>query len=219
ALFGVHPLHVESVAWIAERKDVLSAFFFMLTLGAYVRYTAAPSVLHYALVMLAFAAGLTAKPMLVTLPFVLLLLDYWPLARWRSFGFAKLLLEKLPLIPFAVASSIVTFAAQSRGGAVNSLEIFPFDVRAKNALAAYGVYLWKTVWPAGLAFFYPHPGSARPLWQTGLAASVIIAVTGIALRERRRRPYVIVGWLWYLGTLFPVIGLIQVGAQSHADRY
>lgn len=219
ALFGVHPLHVESVAWIAERKDVLSTFFFMLTLGAYARYVVAAGARRYALVMLAFAAGLMAKPMLVTLPFVLLLLDYWPLARWPELGFKRLLLEKLPLIPLAAASSIATFIAQSRGGAVNSLEIFPLGVRVQNAIVAYGVYLWKTLWPANLAFFYLHPASARPLWHAGLAAAVLIAMTAIAIRERRRRPYVIVGWLWYVGTLVPVIGLIQVGAQSYADRY
>jgi tetratricopeptide (TPR) repeat protein len=219
ALFGVHPLHVESVAWIAERKDVLSTFFFMLTLGAYVRYVAAPSTRRYALVMLAFAAGLMAKPMLVTLPFVLILLDYWPLSRWPERSFRRLLLEKLPLVPFVIASSIATFVAQSRGGAVNSLEIFPLGVRVGNAIVAYGVYLWKTIWPVDLAFFYLHPAAARPPWQVGVAAAALIAATAIAFRERRRRPYAIVGWLWYVGTLVPVIGLIQVGAQSHADRY
>jgi Flp pilus assembly protein TadD len=219
ALFGVHPLHVESVAWIAERKDVLSTLFFMLTLGAYARYVATVSARRYALVLVAFAAGLMAKPMLVTLPFVLLLLDYWPLARWPQFGFKRVLLEKLPLIPLAAASSIATFIAQSRGGAVNSLEIFPLGVRVQNAIVAYGVYLWKTLWPAHLAFFYLHPASARPLWHAGLAAAALIAMTAFAIRERRRRPYVIVGWLWYVGTLVPVIGLIQVGAQSYADRY
>jgi Flp pilus assembly protein TadD len=219
ALFGVHPLHVESVAWIAERKDVLSTLFFMLTLGAYARYVEAPSARRYALVPLAFAAGLLAKPMLVTLPFVLLLLDYWPLARWPEIGFKRLVLEKLPLIPFAAASSIATFIAQSRGGAVNSLEIFPLGVRVQNAIVAYGIYLGKMLWPAHLAFFYLHRASARPLWHAGLAAAVLIGVTAIAIRERRRRPYVIVGWLWYVGTLVPVIGLIQVGAQSYADRY
>ena len=218
-LFGVHPLHVESVAWIAERKDVLSALFFMLTLGAYVRYAEAASARRYGVVMLAFAAGLAAKPMLVTLPFVLLLLDYWPLERWRVAAPKTLVLEKAPLIPFVIASSIATFIAQSRGGAVNSLEIFPFGVRVDNAVVAYGVYLWKTLWPADLAFFYPHPAGFHPLWQAGLAAAVMIVVTTIAIRERRRRPYLIVGWLWYVGTLVPVIGLVQVGAQSWADRY
>ena len=160
ALFGVHPLHVESVAWIAERKDVLSTFFFMLTLAAYCRYVAAPSTRRYALVMLTFVAGLMAKPMLVTLPFVLLLLDYWPLARWPERSFKRLLIEKLPLVPFVIASSIATFVAQSRGGAVNSLEIFPLGVRVGNAIVSYGVYLWKTIWPVNLAFFYLHPAGA-----------------------------------------------------------
>jgi Flp pilus assembly protein TadD len=219
ALFGVHPLHVESVAWIAERKDVLSTFFFMLTLGAYCRYVAAPSARRYVLVMLAFVAGLMAKPMLVTVPFVLLLLDYWPLARWPERSFKRLLLEKLPLVPFVIASSIATFVAQSHGGAVNSLEIFPLGVRVGNAIVTYGVYLWKTIWPVHLAFFYLHPGGARPLWQIGLAAVAFLAATTIVIRERRRRPYAIVGWFWYVVTLLPVIGLIQVGAQSHADRY
>jgi len=218
-LFGVHPLHVESVAWIAERKDVLSALCFMLTLWAYGRYAVAPSARRYGVVMLAFVAGLAAKPMLVTLPFVLLLLDYWPLERWPAFGFKRLLVEKLPLIPFVVASSIATFIAQSRGGAVNSLEIFSLGVRVVNAIVAYGVYLWKMLWPTGLAFFYPHPVGLRPLWQVGLAAAAMIAATTIAVRERRRRPYLIVGWLWYVGMLVPVIGLVQVGAQSWADRY
>jgi len=229
-LFGVHPLHVESVAWIAERKDVLSTFFWMLTLWAYSRYTEKPGRISYLVALIVYALGLMAKPMLVTLPFVLLLFDYWPLGRWPAQGFvhdprqhegrgASLLREKVPFILLAALSSMVTLIAQWKGGAVSSAEIVPFGVRLCNALVAYLLYLVKMVWPAGLAVFYPHPGRGLPGWLVLCAALVLAGVTLWAVRSRKGGPYLLSGWFWYLGTLLPVIGLIQVGDQAMADRY
>jgi len=218
-LFALHPLHVESVAWVAERKDVLSALFWMLTMAAYARYVEAPGARRYAVVVAALAAGLLAKPMLVTLPFVLLLLDHWPLGRRSDTGLGKLVLEKLPLVALAAASSVVTLSVQSRGGSVGSFDVFPLDVRLLNAVVSYGAYLAQAVWPVRLAFFYPHPVSAPPIWQVVAATLVLLSVTALAVRERTRRPYLLVGWLWYAGALVPVIGLVQVGAQARADRY
>jgi len=228
ALFAIHPLHVESVAWVAERKDVLSTFFWMLTMLAYVRYAECPSFRRYLPVVLLFALGLMAKPMLVTLPFVLLLLDYWPLHRLR-FGSAKaedrtwslwkLILEKTPLFALSAASSIVTYIAQQKGKAMSLLEDVPFGIRTANALVAYVQYLVKMVWPRSLAVFYPHPEDALPAWQVAGACLVLICITLLVVWRARRRPYLAVGWLWYLGTLVPVIGLVQVGSQSMADRY
>lgn len=218
ALFAVHPLHVESVAWIAERKDVLSTCFWMLTLGAYVAYSRRPGVLRYLLVVLLFVLGLSAKPMLVTLPCVLLLFDLWPLARlhgWRSAVW--LAVEKLPLFALSAASCLVTLLAQKN--AVRSLDQLPWDYRVLNAINSYASYLGMFVWPTDLNVLYLHPGDSLPLWRAGLAAGVLALITGIALREVRRRPYILVGWLWYLGTLVPVIGLVQVGEQAMADRY
>lgn len=240
ALFGLHPLHVESVVWISERKDVLSTFFWMLALWLYAGYAARPGWGRYLLVALAFALGLLAKPMLVTLPFVLLLLDYWPLGRLpRRAGRGSplvqgaapdpvpggfraplaLVLEKLPLFLIAAASCAMTLYAQQKAGAVQSLERFAFPVRAANAVMTYAGYLRKMLWPSDLALFYPHPGAALPTWQVIGAAIVLLGITGLALVWARRRPYWTVGWLWYLGTLVPVIGLVQVGAQAMADRY
>lgn len=216
-LFALHPLHVESVAWVAERKDVLSTFFWMLTLWAYVWYTRQPRVSRYALVLMLFAAGLMAKPMLVTLPFVLLLLDYWPLER-KAMSFAQLAKEKLPLFVVAIASSIVTFMVQRHGGAVRGLDSFPLVSRIGNALVSYVDYIGKMLWPAQLAAFYPYPDELSGGKVLG-AVVILVAISVFAIRNARKHPYLIVGWLWYLGTLVPVIGLIQVGNQAMADRY
>jgi tetratricopeptide (TPR) repeat protein len=223
AIFAVHPLHVESVAWIAERKDVLSALFFMLTLLAYSYYTRAPSFGRYLTVALAVVLGLMSKPMLVTLPFVLLLLDYWPLARFEvrrsntGRQVLQLVLEKIPLIVLSAVSSIVTFLAQR--GAIGWTEQLPMSERITNAFVAYVVYIRQMFWPAGLAVFYPHPENRLPGWEVSLALIVLVGITLAAFVVRRKAPYFVTGWLWYLGMLVPVIGLLQVGWQGHADRY
>jgi protein O-mannosyl-transferase len=219
ALFAFHPLHVESVAWIAERKDLLCAFFWILTMWAYLRYVETRSDRHYGLVLLYFALGLMTKPMLVTLPFVLLLLDYWPLRRVAiRWDWLRLTREKLPLFVLTFLSSIVTFIVQKQGGAVGSLEKFAPDARVANALVAYVAYLGKTILPENLAAFYPHPG-AWPKWQVAGAGVLMFGLTIVALSLRRRATYLMMGWLWYIGTLVPVIGLVQVGDQAYADRY
>lgn len=222
ALFAVHPLHVESVAWISERKDVLSAFFWMLALLAYASYTRKRGVFRYFLVLLAFAFGLMAKPMVVTLPFILLLLDIWPLQRvrleagqrrvWRS-----LIVEKLPLLALTIASSVITFLVQSRASAVATLVQTPIGDRLANVIDSYVQYIRQTVWPAGMAAFYPY--TAVPLWRVGAGFLVLSALSFLVLRNAVRRPYLLTGWFWYLGTLVPVIGIVQVGAQARADRY
>jgi protein O-mannosyl-transferase len=223
AVFAVHPLHVESVAWIAERKDVLSAFFFMLTLVAYLYYTRSPSVGRYLTVALAVVLGLISKPMLVTLPFVLLLLDYWPLGRFEARRsnarrqVLQLVLEKIPLIALSAVSSMVTFLAQR--GAIGWTEQLPVSARISNALIAYVVYIGQMFWPAGLAVFYPHPENRLPVWDISLAVIVLVGITAAAFVFRKKAPYFVTGWLWYLGMLVPVIGLVQVGWQGHADRY
>ena len=223
AVFAVHPLHVESVAWIAERKDVLSAFFFMLTLLAYLHYTRAPSIGRYLTVALGVALGLMSKPMLVTLPFVLLLLDYWPLGRFETHRsnagrpLLQLVLEKTPLIALSAVSSIVTFLAQR--GAIGWTEQLPVSARISNALVAYVIYIRQMFWPAGLAVFYPHPENRLPVLEISLAFIVLVGITAAAFVFRKKAPYLITGWLWYLGMLVPVIGLVQVGWQGHADRY
>ena len=206
-LFALHPLHVESVAWISERKDVLSAFFWFLTLWAYVRK-------RYWLALVAFGLGLMSKPMIVTLPFVLVLLDIWPLRRplrsaWR---------EKIPFFVLSAASAIATYLIQKGSGAVREFEQFPLGLRVENALISYAIYIVKMFWPARLAVFYPYPREL-PIWQVALSALLLVAISVFVLRVRSSRPYLAVGWLWYLGTLVPVIGLIQVGAQARADRY
>jgi tetratricopeptide (TPR) repeat protein len=218
AVFAVHPLHVESVAWIAERKDVLSAFFGLLCLLAYHAYARDPRPIRYAAVAGTFALALLAKPMLVTLPMLLLLLDHWPLGRASRTPLRRLLLEKAPLFALSAASSAITLWAQSGGGAVKALDALPLGRRAANASLAYVGYLQKTLWPEGLAVLYPYP-SAIPAWQVAGALTLLALVTFVALRERKRRPYLVVGWLWYLGMLVPVIGLVQVGSQPMADRY
>jgi protein O-mannosyl-transferase len=232
ALFGLHPLRVESVAWVAERKDVLSTLFWLLTLWAYLAYVRRPGAGRYALVLLGLLLGLMAKPMLVTLPCVLLLLDYWPLGRLRLAGrkpaatsgpqpqrFRRLLLEKVPLFLLAAVSCGVTLLAQGAGYAIRTLEVVPFAARLANALVAYVVYLRTLAWPSDLAPHHPATRASLLDWQTAAAALLLAGLTALAIRERRRRPYLVVGWLWYLGTLVPVIGLVQVGAQSWADRY
>ncbi|MGE5799469.1 MAG: glycosyltransferase family 39 protein, partial [Syntrophaceae bacterium] len=262
-LFALHPLHVESVAMVAERKDVLSTFFLLLTLWAYFVYTRSPGIVRMIPVVAFFALGLLSKPMLVTLPFVLLLLDYWPLGRTaapertiphplptpgvESPGKKKkqkkkqtgesppappvreepsaaaaipwaLVTEKIPLFVLTILSSIMTFHAQLTGGAMSSLDDIPLLKRLGNALISYASYIVKTVFPQGLAVFYPYPASL-PAWQVLGSAALIGAITFFAVRFRKRIPYALVGWLWYLGTLVPVIGIVQVGMQSMADRY
>ncbi len=256
ALFALHPLHVESVAWVAERKDVLSTFFWMLTMGAYCTYVEHQRLQKYLLVVLFFALGLMAKPMLVTLPFVLLLLDYWPLQRFRRIPsdqkirnksgdkqkgksrkrhttgeevkaetpadslyqwalIRPLLREKIPLFALTVLSSIVTYLVQQKGGAVQS---YPMSIRISNAFVSYITYIGKTIWPSDLAVLYPYPQSL-PTWQVFGSAFLLIAVTITVIVKARRMPYLAMGWLWFAGTLVPVIGIVQVGLQARADRY
>ena len=234
ALFAVHPLHVESVAWVSERKDVLSAVFFFLMLDAYVRYARASSMTRYLAVTALFVAGLMSKPMLVTAPIVLLVLDYWPLRRFEQIapttGKAKILrsdnrrrviqrlfLEKIPWLILSAGVGIVTFALQER--AAGSIPPLPFLWRAQNAVISYVIYAWETLWPARLAVFYPHPNDTLAAWQVVLAIAFLLAITCAAIVWRDKRPYLFTGWVWYLVTLFPVIGLVQVGEQGHADRY
>jgi protein O-mannosyl-transferase len=223
ALFAVHPLNVESVAWVSERKNVLSTFFWLLTLGAYARYARRPSVARYALVALLLALGLMSKPMVVTLPCVLLLLDWWPLGRWSperpDAGRQAwvLLREKLPLFVLVAAACLLTMAAQTGAGATAMLRHLPWGARLSNAAVAYAAYLGDMVWPAGLSPFYPHPRGVQPL-PLLVALLVLGALSALAFRFRRHAA-VPVGWLWYLGTLVPVIGLVQVGGQARADRY
>ena len=224
-LFALHPLHVESVAWIAERKDVLSAVFWMATLWAYARFAEQPRPRRYLLVVMLFACGLMAKPMVVMLPAVLLLLDVWPLARLSldSMPAARanlraLVYEKLPLVAMSAASAAITFAGQASGGAVRSTARIPVVLRVENALVSTITYLGKTLWPSGLAAYYPYP-RAMPGWKAWSAAAVLLALSFGVWQARRTRPYLLVGWLWFLLTLVPVIGLVQVGDQAMADRF
>ena len=236
ALFALHPLHVESVAWVSERKDVLSTCFWLATLWAYVWYASAPSVKRYLSVVLLFALGLMAKPMVVTLPLVLLLLDYWPLGRIAGMAPAPglagqsgsgpgriklvywpLIKEKLPLFALAAVSCLVTVVAQKGSGAMMPLTIRPIDARIANALAAYVKYLVKLAWPYPITFFYPL--APVPWWQEMWAGLALMVLSAFLLFRARRHPYLAVGWLWYLVTLLPVIGLVQVGGQAMADRY
>jgi tetratricopeptide (TPR) repeat protein len=219
-LFALHPLHVESVAWVAERKDVLSAVFWFLTLWFYARYVERPGTGRYLAVVLAFCLGLMAKPMIVTLPFVLLLLDVWPLRRapGRVLPGKALLREKLPLFALAAGASVLTFLAQRHGGAVAPLAGIALPLRIENALVSYVAYIGNMFWPADLAVFYPYP-RALPFWQVAGAGLALAGISLAAARQFRARPYLAVGWCWYLGTLVPVIGLVQVGGQARADRY
>ncbi len=215
ALFALHPLHVESVAWITERKDVLSTLFLLLTLAAYGRYVRASSWRAYTMVVLALTAGLLAKPMLVSLPLVLLLLDAWPLARWSDVGTRRILLEKIPLFVLAGLSCGVTLFAQRL--ALKPLEVISLGARVANALVAPWVYVGQMLWPARLAVFYPlHP---LPLWQPIAGLLLLATVSLLAVRLGPSRPWLPVGWFWFLVTLAPVIGLVQAGLQAHADRY
>jgi len=218
ALFAIHPLHVESVTWISERKDVLSAVFFMLTLGAYVRYVRSPSIGRYLTMSILFALGLMSKPMLVTVPLVLLLLDYWPVKRFggRS-SIRRLALEKIPLLALSVASGLATLWVQQ--SSVARTEELPLIWRVANGLVTYAIYLRQMIWPVGLAVFYPHPGDQLPVWEIGLAIVLLALVSAGVIALRHKRPYLLTGWFWYLVMLLPVIGLIQVGSQAHADRY
>ncbi len=246
ALFAVHPINVESVVWISERKTVLSMTFFLLALGAWRWYAAKPHALRYSVVAVLFALGLMAKPQIITFPFVLLLWDYWPLGRLalrhslfafrqnsreisgekrtanseqRSSGeWRRLLLEKLPLLAIAAASAVLTIKAQRASGAVLSLGATPLSVRLSNGLVSYVKYLMNAFWPTGLAPMYPHPGDSLRAWQVYGALLILLTISLLVL-ERRRRPYLLVGWLWFLGTLVPMIGLVQVGRQAMADRY
>jgi tetratricopeptide (TPR) repeat protein len=228
ALFALHPINVESVAWVAERKNVLSTFFFFAALAAYRWYARRPDWRRYLAFAGLFALGLMSKPMVITLPFVLLLLDFWPLGRIQGFPagvlsvpqspLSRLLVEKLPLLVLSAASAAITMRVQQAGGAMRSTAQFSLGVRLENAVVAYAMYLWKMVWPSHLAPLYPHPGDSLSAWQVTISALVLLAVTVVVLRFRSRR-YLLTGWLWFLGTLVPVIGLVQVGDQAMADRY
>jgi Flp pilus assembly protein TadD len=218
ALFALHPLNVQSVAWISERKNVLSTLFWLLTLWAYGAWTRRPRLLLYLAALVALALSLLTKPMAVTMPFVLLLLDYWPLDRWQR-GQRRLWLEKLPFLAMAVGLSVTAFIVQRDAGSLATAETFTWSARVGNAIWSYVAYLGKTVWPAGLAAFYPHPEGALPLLRTAGAAAFLLAVTALLFFRRERLRPQLVGWLWYLGTLVPVIGLVQVGTQGMADRY
>ncbi len=225
AIFAIHPLRVESVAWVAERKDVLSGLFFMLTLGAYARYARQPwSPGRYGLVVLMFAIGLMCKPMLVTVPLVLLLIDYWPLNRFaalkdrRHTMFAiprRLALEKLPFLGLAAASCVATLIAQK--GSIQTFVGLPLSSRVGNAFTSYVTYLWQIFWPVDLAVLYPFPGHHIVVF--GIASFVLLAAISASVFARRRRRYLVTGWLWYLVMLGPVIGILQVGNQARADRY
>lgn len=220
ALFAVHPLHVESVAWISERKDVLSTFFWMLTTWAYISYAQNPSAKRYAFVLLAFVLGLLSKPMLVSLPIVLLILDYWPLSRAQKAADLKpLVREKIPLFALSAAECVVTLYAQKAGGALGSLREYSLGMRIANACVSYMAYLLKMIAPRNLSVFYPHPLASLPIWQVILSAVALVGISILAIKLARRHPYLFVGWLWYVITLIPVIGIVQIGTQGMADRY
>jgi len=233
AVFAVHPLQVESVAWVAERKNVLSGFFWLLTMGAYLRYANRPGILRYLLVITCLALGLMTKPTVVMLPFALLLLDYWPLDRIRRGGESEssaralrpqysaplLLAEKAPMLVLAAAVAVITYLSQQAGGVVSELVSMPAAYRLANASIAYFTYIEKLFWPSGLAVFYPHPGAGFSVPRLAVSISVLALISACCLYFGRRRRYLLAGWLWYLGTLVPVIGFIQAGAQARANRY
>ena len=236
AMFAFHPLNVESVAWAAERKNVLSTLFMLITMWAYIRYAKKPTIKRYGLVFLFFTLGLMSKPMLVTLPFVLLLLDYWPLRRlkfrqergsnevsekniFKKLKVLLLVFEKVPLFLLTIGLSIITFISQKSFGAMHYAESLTFSTRVTNAMVSYLDYLGKMVWPSGLSILYPHPGNTLSVWQGILCAMALMGITIMSIRLIRKAPYVAIGWFWYIGTLFPVIGVVQVGGQAMADRY
>lgn len=218
ALWALHPLHVQSVAWVSERKDVLSTLFFLCTLLAWLWYVGRPGLLRYLSVFASLALGLLAKPMLVTTPCLLLLLDWWPLQRLQKRNdFGRLLLEKLPLFGLVAGSVLATLWAQGQAGALASLEELPLVARLANVPVAYATYLWKTFWPTELALLYPFRLPAW--WVSALSLALLVAVSGALWLQRRGRPWGLAGWLWFLGTLLPVVGIVQVGGQAWADRY
>ena len=252
ALFAVHPLHVESVAWVTERKDVLSLFFGLLALFAYSRYAREPRPAWYAVALFAFACSLLAKPMLVTLPCLMLLFDFWPLGRLQwgtdesisdgdsqsnqgdtieatlpnasgttcpSRPWQRLLLDKIPFLVLAAVCSLLTFRAESEGGALPTMAAYSLASRFYNAVVVYVLYIGKTIWPANLSVFYPHPGDTIPTFQVAGALIVLLVVSVATIASIRRHPYLFVGWFWYLGTLVPMIGLVQVGDYRMADRF
>ncbi len=219
-VFAIHPLHAESVAWVSERKDVLSAFFLMLTLRAYAEYARTSSAVKYVLTLVAFAFGLLSKQMLVTVPFVLLLLDYWPLNRLVSGGDPKVVfVEKIPMFAMSFIAGILLLISQKQGGAIASAERVPIVTRFTNAIVTYVVYIFDLFWPKNLAHYYPHEGIHWAVWQIIGSALLLLVITILALRLARMRPYLVVGWCWHIITLLPVIGILQVGAQARADRY
>jgi protein O-mannosyl-transferase len=227
ALFAIHPLHVESVAWVAERKDVLSGLFFLLTLHAYVAYAAKPEAWRYLLALCLFVLGILSKPMLVTVPCLLLLLDYWPLRRMTfpaskgdppgRFSLGRLILEKVPFALIAAVWSLLTFAFQSTTGVVAKAHL-GFAHRMANAVVSYTMYVWNTFWPEDLALFYPYPRTL-PSGAVMVSAALLVLILVLCIAKRRSSPYLMIGWLWFLGMLVPVIGFVQVGEQSRADRY
>jgi tetratricopeptide (TPR) repeat protein len=234
ALFGIHPVNVESVAWAAERKNVLSMLFFLLALLAYGWYARQPKLRRYGLVFLLFLLALMSKPQVITFPFLLLLLDYWPLRRLSTelapgaaperpgaprFAFFVLVLEKVPLFLLSAASAVVTVMAQRAGHALRAASGYSLLNRIETALTSYVRYLGMAVWPSKLAVLYPHPTKLFPAWQVAAATLVLLLVTAIVVWQWRQRPYLVVGWLWFLGSMFPMIGLVQVGGQALADRY
>jgi tetratricopeptide (TPR) repeat protein len=216
-VFALHPLHVESVAWVAERKDVLNGLFWFLTLWAYLNYVKRPAAVRYVSMFLLFCCGLMSKQMVVTLPLAALLLDIWPLRRFQTDP-RRVIFEKIPLFCVAAAASVATYLVQKGGGTISSLDELPFTLRIENALISYLTYLTKLFWPANLAVFYPYP-AALPVWKAVAAGLALAGVTAVVFIWIPRRPYLAVGWLWYLITLGPVIGIVQIGLQSHADRY
>jgi Flp pilus assembly protein TadD len=225
ALFALHPSHVESVAWISERKDVLSTLFGFLALLAYAGYVKRPSVWRYGLVAGFLALGLMSKPMLVTWPFVLLLLDYWPLGRLSVNGkidsraLRRLVLEKVPMLFLSAASCVITFLAQREGAAVRSFAVVPLATRLENSVMAYARYMAKALWPTNLSAFYPLPLEGSKIVAAVASLAMVVVLSLLAINQRWRRPYLVTGWFWYLGTLIPVLGFVQVGLQSMADRY
>ena len=216
AAFAVHPLHVESVAWIAERKDVLSTFFWLLTMLAYVNYAKNRQIKWYSAALILFVLGLMSKPMVVTLPFVLLLLDYWPLE--RKFN-RNLFIEKIPFFIFSFLSCVITYICQRKGGAVTEIAAYGFRNRMASIVISYAEYLWKMIWPAKLAVLYPYLAGSFPLAKFIISVLVLLLICLIVIWFGRRHKFLIFGWLWYLGTLVPVIGFVQVGAHTIADRY